>query len=268
MNKITTIFVPGAWQGAWIWEPVSRQLNNLQYETECITLMGLEEDSSNNARAAVRLDDHVNQLANLVSARNLPVVLVAHSYSSMVTAIVADQIPELVVGLIHVGGYLPTHGLSLIDTWGSSVELRDQERADIHRDGMLWLAPTRDMLNYEPDLNDDQRDELEGKFTPHPGHTVLDVAHLNRDLSAQPTTYVALSPVSEGKAWNEAPDSARTAPNWRRHYLASGHWPLVSMENVVVELLAREIDHYSGSDDSFIDETSQRPPSTDLLPQG
>lgn len=238
----TVILVPGAWSAAWVWEPTAAALRSRGLKAEAVTLLGLEPDLDRSAIAAVRLEDHVGQVAALVTSRPEPVVLVGHSYSSMVTAQVADRVGGQVVGLLHFGGFLPTDGQSLLDGWGDSPSARAQEHQDIADAGGLWLAPEPRALEHEWDLTEADRRSLAERFTPHPGHTVTDPARLNTGIDAQPTTVVTLSSADVSS------DRAETEPGvpsgWRVEHLVSGHWPMLSRPDDVVELIAREVAHY------------------------
>lgn len=237
----TVILVPGAWSGAWVWESTANELRRRGFRAEAVTLRGLETDQLRSAIAAVHLEDHVEQVTALVTRRTDPVVLVGHSYSSMVTAQVADRVGHQVVGLIHFGGFMPTDGRSLLDDWGDSPQDRNRERQEIVDAGDLWPAPERHMLDHERDLTEANREFLVGRFTPHPGHTATDPARLDTDTSDQPTTYVILSP--DGIPTTSRATEA-TPSGWRIEHLASGHWPMLSQPDEVVDLIAREVIHY------------------------
>ncbi|GAB3193119.1 alpha/beta fold hydrolase [Nesterenkonia suensis] len=243
------ILVPGAWMGRWIWQQSAERLRHRGIDAESITLKGLASGQSDADIAEVRLDDHVNQLVEHVSGdSSRPVVLISHSYSGIVTSSAADRLTDHVVGLIHVGAFIAKDKRSLLDDWGGSDVQRAQERADIEAAGNVWHAPTRQMLDFETDLSPRERDHLASRFTPHPGRTILDQAHLSTPAEWQPSTYVALTP-SGGfdEAWKEAPPAARSAPGWRRRHLVSGHWPMVSALDATVDLLEAEFRHYASA---------------------
>lgn len=241
----TAVLVPGAWMAEWIWEPTAYALRKRGLGADTLTLRGLADGTSPADAAAVRLSDHVDELAAFVEKQAGPVVLVGHSYSSMVTGQVADRLGDRVRGLVHVGGFLPEDGRSLLDGWGDSAEARRQEEADIEAAGGLWAAPTLAMLQHEVGLSADDREFLAARLVAHPGRTVTDPAVLRTDLAAQPTTYVALSASGAEQAWAEAPEIARRAPGWRRRHIGGGHWPMVSRPDEMIELLADELAHYS-----------------------
>lgn len=248
---VKTIMVPGAWMGAWIWQPSTQDLTELGIDAEAVTLRGLEPAQSESTVAAVRLEDHVQQLIEHVSSLgSRPVVMVSHSYSAMPTALAADRLGGQIRGLIHVGGFPPTNGRSLLDDWGDSSEDRAQELADITAAGNLWLPPERQMLVFESDLTPADRGFLAERFTTHPGRTITDTARLSAPVGDQPSTYVALSlHGGEEEAWEQAPQVAKDASNWRRKHLKSGHWPMISAPEATTSLIAEEIRFYSDESD-------------------
>lgn len=241
-----TIFVPGAWMGGWIWEPTVNRLHDRGVAAETMTLRGLLPGEPEADIAAICLEDHIQQLVKHIESHDSRAfVLVSHSYSAMVTAAAADRLGGRVLGLIHVGGFVPTSGRSLMDDWGDSDDMRAQEESDIKAAGDLWLAPTREMLDHEPDLAASDRDFLAARFTPHPGRTVTDPVQLSTPVDVQPSTYVAVTPSGGFEdAWSNAPPAAAAASRWRRKHLVSGHWPMVSALDSTVDLLESEIGHY------------------------
>ncbi|QYJ04266.1 alpha/beta hydrolase [Nocardioides panacisoli] len=238
------LLLPGAWMGSWIWEPTVERLRSRGVGADTLTLRGLEADPPPDT-GAITLADHVTQVLDVLGAGDTPVTLVSHSYSGVVAAQVADRAPALVDGVVHVGGFLPRDGRSLLDDWGDSRAAREQEADDIAAAGNLWPAPTDEVLRTVPDLTAEDRRHLTRGFRDHPGSTVLDPARMTRPVAEQPTTYVALSPHGHEDAWATAPAPARDADAWRRRTLTSGHWPMVSQPDAVADLLTTEAHHYA-----------------------
>lgn len=81
----TFVLVPGAWMGAWIWHAIVEGLRAAGYSARTLTLEGLEPGLTREARGAVDLAQHVEQVARLIEDEDLrDVVLVSHSYSGIV----------------------------------------------------------------------------------------------------------------------------------------------------------------------------------------
>lgn len=248
-HDVTTILVPGAWMGAWIWQPTVDSLAARGIDASTLTLAGLDDGATDEQVAAVRLDDHVQQLVDLVDG--MPpsrVVLVSHSYSSMVTASAADRLGDAVAGLVHIGGFVPVHGRSLLDDWGDSADERADELQAIVDAGHRWLPPEPAMLEHVPDLAADDRELLGTRLAAHPGRTVTDEARLAAPAATQPTTYVALSQHdSLDEAWRDVPDAVADATGWRRRHIVSGHWPMLSAHEATVDVLVDEITHHAAA---------------------
>ena len=210
-------------------------------DAETMTLRGLEPGRADADIARVSLEDHVQQLVDVIyQTRADKVILVSHSYSGAVVASASNRLGTYGAGILHIGAFLPVDAHALLDNWGSTDDERAHEEADIEAAGNLWLSPTREMLDYVDDLTDADRDYLASKFTAHPGRTVLDAADLSSPVEEQPATYVALS-------LKDAPAVAKSATTWQRRSLASGHWPMVSAFDETAALIEEEIRHYGSS---------------------
>ena len=84
------ILVPGAWMGGWIWEPTVQWLRARDIDAETMTLRGLEPGRADADIARVSLEDHVQQLVDVIEqTRADKVILVSHSYSGVVVAAAA-----------------------------------------------------------------------------------------------------------------------------------------------------------------------------------
>lgn len=242
MTAGTFVLVPGAWMGGWVWVDTVSRLQASGHRACVLTLTGLTGRTPPQEAAAVRLDRHVQDVLDLVAAEDLTdVVLVGHSYSGIVVGQVADRIPHLVRRSVHLGSYLPRDGRSLIDDWGADAHARAAERQQIVRDGMLWAPPPSQALAAEPDLTPDSRARLAARFVWHPGRTLLDPARLDRPVTDQRVSYVALNPAGADSHGDLPPELANgLPPSWRLRTLVSGHWPMVSAPAALAGVLAEE----------------------------
>jgi surfactin synthase thioesterase subunit len=90
----TYVLAAGAWLGGWCWQPVVRQLRDNGHDAYPVTLTGLGE-RVNLASPQVDLDTHITDVANLIEFEDLhDVVLLGHSYASLVVTGAADRIPD------------------------------------------------------------------------------------------------------------------------------------------------------------------------------
>lgn len=219
----TTILVPGAWMGGWIWEPTVQILRQHGIDAETITL----------ENGDVGLGDHVRHLIDRVDGK---AIFISHSYSGMVTASAADRLGEQVRGLIHVGSFLPVNGHSLLDAWGPTSQPAPRNAPILTPPGGRWFAPTRQMLEFERGLSPEQRDFLADNFTSHPGRTVTESASMTSPVENQASSYIGGDPPMHG-------------PDWRLIQLDGGHWPMLTRAEEFHDLLVREIRHYQGTAD-------------------
>lgn len=235
-HRPRVLLLPGAWMGSWIWNPIAHRLRSRGVDATAMTLAGLEADATAERIADIHLADHVDQVTELASSEDRPVVLIAHSYSGMVAAQVADRLGDRVATSVHFDSFLPTDGHSLIDLWGPDETARAQESEDIIDAHYQWAPPPRAALESETGLAPGDRQYLTDRFTPHPGHTVLDPASLRRPVETQHATFVAASA-------SNIPDRLRSdrEARWRIHLLSSGHWPMLERPEEVTTLIAEHV---------------------------
>lgn len=246
MSPVSVLLLPGAWMGGWIWESTLASLQLREIAAHTMTLGGLAPGTTPAQASSVTLEEHVNQLVHRIrSVESGQVVLVSHSYSAAVAEIASRRMSASVAGVVHLGGFVPEPGRSLLDEWGESDADRAQELADIQQAGNLWMPPTAEMLGSEPGLSEDQRIWLAERFMPHPGSTVTTPVPSESETVDVPTTYVALSPTDdEEQAWRDAPALALSSP-WNRRHLNSGHWPMLAAPDDTVELIVQEVDRFT-----------------------
>jgi pimeloyl-ACP methyl ester carboxylesterase len=232
--------------GGWIWESTLAALRHRGLEAHTITFAGLAVGTTRAQASSVTLQDHLDQHVRWIrETAGGPVVLVSHSYSALLAEAVAQRLNASVVGVIHLGGFVPDPGRSLLDEWGGSEADRAHELADIQEAGNLWMPPSAQMLSAERRLSEDQRVWLAGRFMPHPGSTITTPVPSATGTASVPTTYVTLSPTDdEEQAWRDAPTAAQSSL-WNRRHLNSGHWPMLSAPVDTVELISQEVDRFT-----------------------
>ena len=223
------LLIPGAWMGGWIWQPTIERLRRIGVIAHTLTLTGLEPDVPATALAQVRLADHVDDAIRAVESINDPVVVVGHSYSGLLAGIVADRLPDQVVRTVIAAGFFPQTGRSLLDDWGSSSDERESERTDIERAGMVWAPPPDQGIETDEGLDVDQARWLGQRLAPHPGHTILDAASMQRPITEQRVTVVA-NVGDGGDPRSTLPEDLKQVDldKWDFHTVPAGHWPMLS----------------------------------------
>ena len=229
------VLIPGAWTGEWVWEPVTRGLRTLGHRVHPATLSGLDGDEAD--VPDVGLATHVDDVLSILIEEDLrAAVVVGHSYSGIVAGQVADRAPDRVSHTVYVDAFLPVAGRSLLDAFPE--DLREEELAQIAANGGRWPAPQAAEVARERDLTAEQARSLAGRLIGHPGRTVTEPAFLHRPLAEQRSTYVVCAfEVSDEVAL------MREEPNWTIRTLDAGHWPMVSVPDALIALLAEVYPH-------------------------
>lgn len=230
------VLIPGAWMGAWVWEPVTRGLHALGHSAHPVTLSGL----ANGADVSdIGLATHVDDVLSILEEGELRnVVVVGHSYSGIVAGQVADRAPDRVAHTVFVDAFLPHDGKSMLDAF--SEHQRKDKLAQIAENQGRWPAPDVTAEANRHGLSTRQTRWLAERFVGHPGRTISEPAILNRPLTTQRATYIVCSfQVSDDVA------AMREEPNWTFRTLETGHWPMVSSPDQLVALLAEVASEHS-----------------------
>lgn len=225
------VLIPGAWMGAWVWEPVTLNLRELGHDVHPVTLSGL--DNENEDVSDIGLATHVEDVLTVLKERDLrDVIVVGHSYSGIVAGQVADRAPEHVARTVFVEAFVPHDGKSMLDSFPES-QSKEELRQIAENEGR-WPPPDITDLKHEQDLSAAQVRWLAERFVGHPGRTVSEPAVIDLSLAEQKTTYIAgSSEYSDG-----AVAAMREEPNWTFCELDAGHWPMVAAPSELAALLA------------------------------
>ena len=227
---MTFVLIPGAWMGAWVWEPVTRGLRALGHRVYPVTLSGLAKDADT---SDVGLATHIDDVLSIMEADDLrDVVVVGHSYSGIVAGQVADRAPDRVAHTVFIDAFLPRDGRAMLDAFGERQ--RQDELRQISENRDRWPDPEVAGIVDGHGLSVEQARWLAERLVDHPGRTVSEPAVLNRPLAEQRATYIACSlEVSDDVV------AMRKEPGWTFLRLDAGHWPMVSAPEALVALLAQ-----------------------------
>jgi hypothetical protein len=120
----------------------------------------------------------------------------------------------------------------MTDTW--SQRGREFVADLVAEHGGRWPAPEPgDFAGH--DLTDAQAEWLAAQATGHPARTIFEPAALSRPVAETSATYLACL-LPSGKVSDEV-EGLRTRPDWHIETLDTGHWPMVSAPDLLVELL-------------------------------
>lgn len=226
------LLVPGAWMGEWVWNELISRLRQKGHDVHPVSLPGLNEKKPS---PSIRLADHVQDVLDYIENNGLKdIVLVGHSYSGLVVGQVAAQAPQTVAHTVYIEAFLPVDGQSLLEVAGLD---EPHERELIAKNAGLWPPPTREELDQQAFLNDDQKELLARKLLGHPGHTTTDPAILPRPLSTLPSTFMASEGWLSGSREASLLHTLRKEPQWNFVTINGGHWPMLTIPDVLTEHL-------------------------------
>jgi pimeloyl-ACP methyl ester carboxylesterase len=226
------VLIPGAWLGAWAWQPVVDALTAQGHRAFPVTLPGLAERSGTQA-SEIGFEDHVADVVALMERHDLRDAVVAgHSYAGTVAGTVTDRVPDRIRHTVYVDAGLPIDGKSLIDVWS---EAGRQWMADTlaANDG-LWPPPEAEEF-YEHGFTPEQAQWMVAHTTPVPGRCATEPAHLTRSARDYPSTYIACTQGGDGMLGFVK--ELAELPGWRVVTLETGHWPMVTTPDALAEVL-------------------------------
>ena len=160
------VLVGGAWLGGWCWQSVARQLRDNGHDAYPVTLTGLGE-RVHLASPEVDLDTHITNVVNLFKFEDLHnVVLLGHSYASLVVTGAADHIPDRIAQLVYLDtGPLPD-GTVLIETFPTEARRHIEKQVEELGDGWRFPMPPWDELAEHGQLGRGRRRSSEAAALP------------------------------------------------------------------------------------------------------
>ena len=243
----TYVLVPGAWLGAWSWEPVTEVLRGQGHDVHPVTLTGLG-DRADLATPEVDLDTYVADVTGLVEREDLhDVVLIGHSYAGHVVTAVADRIPERIGLLAYLDAGPSPDGAAFMDLQPPpSRELIQRLTAEA---GEGWRIPMPAWEDLEgvmgaslEGLGPRERDHMRAHAAPQPLRTWTQPLSLHDPARERPpklliTCSIPLAQVRRmidaGHPWF----AALAGPEWSFRELPTGHWPMFSVPAELASLL-------------------------------
>ncbi|WP_306839397.1 alpha/beta fold hydrolase [Catenuloplanes nepalensis] len=176
------VLIPGAWHGAWVWQPVARRLREAGHRALPLTMPGVDGDPS-----GVTLADAVAFTADTITRLGLrDVVLVAHSWGGYPATGAALRVPDRVAEVVYVSAVVPRAGVSQADEL--APEMGAFVRGMIQSGGTVPIdlgSVQSVLLPGEPEPVQRLVAEL---LVPHPGAYFLD--SLDEAVLPVPARYV------------------------------------------------------------------------------
>lgn len=225
----TYVLVHGAYQGGWIWQPVTARLRAAGHEVLAPTLDGCAE-RHHLVRPGITVGTHAQEIAQLLFYEDLrDVVLVGTSAGGMVVVKAAE------LGRARIARLVFIDALALIP--GERVD-EIVKRPSPNQAGELTTGPTRADAEKRlfADLDADTRSWALARYTPHP------VAALEAPMvptsfweQAWPTTVIRCRRAMNPPEPHQRRAAERLRGTW--HEMDTGHYPMLSQPDELTRLL-------------------------------
>jgi pimeloyl-ACP methyl ester carboxylesterase len=225
----TTVLVPGAWLGGWVWRKVTPLLQQGGCEVHPVTLTGMGERVHLASREA-GLETAVEDVLNVMEYNDLDnVVLVGHSFAGKVVAAAADRVPEKVSVILYLDAFRPSKVRAPQGSFDPS-EFGPVQPGQ-------WTVPLTEKVleSVGRDVQGPDREWLMSKATPWPMKLMTDPVALSERFDSVRSAYIFCTeggdPVDEilGGKWGRLDGPHRV--------IESGHWPMITKP----QQLARDI---------------------------
>ncbi|WAL97947.1 alpha/beta fold hydrolase [Streptomyces sp. Je 1-369] len=250
------VLVSGGYTGGWLWRDVAAGLRAAGAEAHAVTLTGLG-DRRHLAGPGVDLDTHiedVTQLIDHIDSVDAPeVVLVGYCYGIYPAVGAADRRADRISRLVHLDSPMPQDGYSMIDQVREQMPdgpardrtLAQQERAE---DGWRIPAPSLEEWRAHGNLAGVPAEalaRLARLASPAPAGPYAQKLRISEAVAALPTTGVFCT---TGGTMDIASLEALVAsglplvqhladPRATFFDMATGHWPMLSVPDELVEVL-------------------------------
>jgi pimeloyl-ACP methyl ester carboxylesterase len=237
MSKSRTyVCLPGAWMGAWTWKFVVERLAAEGHDARALSFRGVGERA---AELSPELDNDVflaDTIATLEKEDLRDIVLVGHSFGSLIATLVTDRIPERIGHLVIVDGGIATDGQSIFGRIPPEIVAKRKKLIQVvNGTEVLPFAPVGSLIIDDPELAAWTHRQL----TPHPLACYTKPITLHNPAgNGRPMTYIACTkpryPVSAGMH-----EKVQAMPHVRYRPIEAGHNCIISAPDLVAaELLA------------------------------
>src|SRR3982750_4256273 len=230
----TFVCLPGAWMGAWTWKFVVERLTAAGHDVHALPFRGVGERAT---ELSPEVDNDVllaDTIAYLETEDLHDIVLVGHSFGSLIATLVADRVPERIGHLAIIDGGIATDGQSIFGRIPAAIVAKRKTLVKIvNGTEVLPFAPVGSLIIDDPELAAWTHRQL----TPHPLACYTRPIRLNNPAgNGRPMTYIACTrpryPVSAGRH-----EKVQARPHTRHRPMEPGHNCIISAP----DLVAREL---------------------------
>jgi pimeloyl-ACP methyl ester carboxylesterase len=162
------VIVHGAFQGAAMWDPVKRALEEAGRSVEVVNLPGRPGNPL--PVEQVTLERHRDCVLDAIARAGEPVILVGHSFGGITISAVANAAPQKIRTLVYVAAYLPQSGESARVLAREDADSRWNERNFVISPDYSTVTALREdcIMLFGEDLSPEQKRTLPDGLIPEP----------------------------------------------------------------------------------------------------
>ena len=230
------ILCHGGWAGGWQWQEVASMLRVDGHEVFTPTFTGLGE-RVHLANPEIDLYTHIQDILMVLKYEDLrDVILVGYSISGPVITGVAEKAVDRLGQLVYLDAYLLDDGQSVADQVGPEIMAGLEQAAKMYGDG--WRLPHDPPDADQPDVDRHTDQPLKPVLTP------LKVK--NPEAALLPRTFIYCTQGAQDIGplhlpIDQAAENAKVNENWRYRELNTGHMPMWTEPQELVNLLLEVI---------------------------
>jgi pimeloyl-ACP methyl ester carboxylesterase len=230
----TFVCLPGAWMGAWTWQFVLQRLRAAGHHARALPFRGVGERAAELSPACDNDLFLADTIAALADEDLRDIVLVGHSFGSLIAGLVTDRIPERIAHLVIIDGGIPQDGQSIFGRIPAEIVAKRKKLVTtVSGTEALPFAPVGSLIIDDPAL----AAWTHGQLTPHPLACYTRPIKLHHPPgNGRPMTYIACTkpryPVSAGMH-----EKVQTMSHVRYRPIEAGHNCILSAPDLVTREL-------------------------------
>ena len=222
--------------GAWTWQFVLERLSAAGHEARAHSFPGVGERA---AELAPHLDNDVflaDTLQRIEREALRDIVLVGHSFGSLIAQMVVDRVPERIAHLVIIDGGIAQDDQSIFGRIPAAIAAKRKTLVQmVNGTEVLPFAPVGSLIIDDPELAAWTHRQL----TPHPVVCYTKPIRLFHPAgNGRPMTYIACTkpryPVSAGMH-----EKVQAIPHVRFRPIEAGHNCIISAPDLVANELLR-----------------------------
>lgn len=236
ITKTTFVLVHAAWQGPYAWETVKTGLLKEGFQVEVIQLPGHGSDQTDPRR--INMEVYIKHVTDAIIAIGTEVILLGHSLAGMIISGVAEEIPELIKGLVYIAAYVPENGQSAYGISRQDKQSLLGASLLVSEDQSEFDVKEKDIINiFAQDSDTAAQSQILINYRPEPAAPFSDAVRLTTAKFGRVTKYYIETLKDNGIGNDLQKEMIRTAGISQVYTIDAGHSPSLSKPEEVTHIL-------------------------------